>query len=106
MLKSGTAILDCQALDCSYNHDGRCHTLGINIGSPDPLCNTFVDAGIMGGSLEPCAKVGACKEINCAHNESLECMYDGIRVMFRDRRPACASYQRRGRIESSVLSLR
>lgn len=95
MFKTGANILDCQVKKCSYNYEGKCRTIGINIGGPEPLCDTFVDAGIKAGMLNTVAKVGACKVNSCLHNKSLECMADGIRVILQDNQPLCGVYEPR-----------
>jgi hypothetical protein len=93
MSKAGANILDCQAKECSYNRDGKCHTIGINVGGPEPLCDTFVNAGMKAGVLNSIAKVGACKVQTCTHNKSLECMVKGIRVILQENQAQCGSCQ-------------
>jgi hypothetical protein len=95
MSRPGANILECQATDCAYNHDGTCRTIAITVGGPDPLCDTFVSADVKGGVLNATAKVGACKVGNCAHNERLECMVGAIRVVYQNGRALCALYQGR-----------
>lgn len=96
MSKKGANILECQARDCSYNLDGRCHTIAINVGGPEPLCDTYVNIGSKVGLFNTMPKVGACKVRNCAHNKSLECIAKGIHVILRDNQALCGLYQMRG----------
>jgi hypothetical protein len=93
MERSGARIFECQAEECSYNVMGKCRTIGINVGGPDPLCDTFVETGVKGGLIGAITKVGACKVGNCVHNEDLECMADGIRVVYQNDRALCSLYQ-------------
>jgi hypothetical protein len=95
MSKAGANINECQVKECSYNINGKCRTIGINVGGPEPLCDTFINAGVKGGLLNAMAKVGACKVQSCRHNALLECTVEGILVTLQQNRAMCASYQSR-----------
>jgi hypothetical protein len=92
MQKSGASIIDCQSKECSFNHEGKCRTIAINVGGPEPLCDTFVNSSIKGGLLSATAKVGACKVDYCAHNKALECAIDAIHVVSRNGQALCGSF--------------
>ena len=85
-------VTDCRALNCFYNRSGSCKTIGINVGGPEPLCDTYINTGSKGGIFNKRAHVGACKVETCLHNEALECMAEEIRVIFRDDRALCGSF--------------
>ncbi len=91
--KIGAQITDCQAIDCSFNHSGKCRTIGINVGGPEPLCDTFVTASFKGGILNATAKVGACKVQACMHNKLLECGAERIQVILNNEQALCGSYE-------------
>ena len=87
-----TSVTDCQANNCSYNRYGNCKTIGITVGGPEPLCDTYINTGSKGGVVNKKARVGACKVGNCLHNEALECMSKGIQVLFQDNQASCGSF--------------
>jgi hypothetical protein len=95
MSKPGANISDCQASECSFNHGGKCRTIGINVGGPEPLCDTFVNFGIKGGILNTSAVVGACKVQSCTQNKSLECGVRDIRVVLQNQTAMCGSFEAR-----------
>jgi hypothetical protein len=95
MSKSVATIWDCQAKECSFNHNGKCRTVGINVGGPEPLCDTYVNFDSKGGILNTMAKVGACKVQSCAQNRVLECWGEGIQVILHNHQALCGSYRSR-----------
>ncbi len=34
-------IVKCEAVQCSFNRGGKCHTMAINVGDKEPRCDTF-----------------------------------------------------------------
>lgn len=88
-------VIDCQAKGCSFNHDRKCQTIGINVGGPEPLCDTFVSGSAKGGIHDANALVGACKVQTCMNNTSLECQAEGIRVVYKNNQAWCGSFQSR-----------
>ena len=91
--KLGTHIVDCKATECSFNHGGNCRTIGINVGGPEPLCDTFFNTAKKGGIPTATATVGACKVQTCMHNKLLECGSKSISVVFNDNQALCGSYR-------------
>jgi hypothetical protein len=95
MEPSFPAITNCEAGKCIYNHSGQCRTMAINVGGPEPLCDTYSAIGKKGGYNDLVAKVGACKVDTCIHNKLLECIAAGVDVVNVGNRPECATYQER-----------
>ncbi|MBN1130258.1 MAG: DUF1540 domain-containing protein [Chitinispirillaceae bacterium] len=85
----------CNVGKCVYNYSGKCCTYGINVGGPEPLCDTYYSNGKKGGIPEFLAKVGACKVDNCIHNQSYECSASGVDIVAVGNRAECATFQSR-----------
>lgn len=88
-------IINCNAGKCIYNYSGQCRTLAINVGGPEPLCDTYFSNGKKGGLMDLVAKVGACKVESCTHNRSFECSATGVDVVFVGDFAECATFQDR-----------
>ncbi len=95
MASSMPRVDDCSALECSYNIEGACHAMAINIGGPAPWCDTFIKAKEKGGAQNIIGGVGACKVSECMHNESLECMAKSIHVNADGSHAVCSTYAAR-----------
>lgn len=91
MLKTMSAVRECTATACGYNHEG-CHAFAITIdGSAD--CGTFVPLFTKGGVDEAVAQVGACVRTDCKYNSGLECTADGVSVGMAEKDVArCLTY--------------
>jgi hypothetical protein len=85
-------IVTCNMLNCVYNKNNCCRTLGITVG-PHAECNTFSHASGKGGFDEISGGVGACLDTTCKFNERLECKAQGICVAIHDRHPDCETFQ-------------
>lgn len=86
-------VLECDVSNCAYNNGGKCHTLGITVGGPEPYCDTFVAAEtIKGGMRDVNAEVGACKVQGCRFNKMLECSISGIHVKKLEGCASCATF--------------
>lgn len=89
-------VLNCDAVECSYNKNKECHALAITIGDHDcPMCDTFFKSSQKGGAMEMTGSVGACKESDCKYNSSLECSAPGIQVGHHMDHADCSTYSRR-----------
>ncbi|HEU0265545.1 MAG TPA: DUF1540 domain-containing protein [Geobacterales bacterium] len=67
-------ITTCEAKECSYNRNMKCHALAITVGDMShPMCDTFLKGSSKGGDSDSTGQVGACKVESCSHNKSLEC---------------------------------
>ena len=86
-------VIVCEASECSFNRKNKCRALGINVGGPEPLCDTFINDDMKGGVLNAATKVGACKVKSCVYNRLLQCTARGIRVIFDNDRALCVTYQ-------------
>lgn len=86
-------VIDCDARECAFNKNDRCHALAINVGGPLPDCDTFLSSGKKGGIFNATAGVGACKVESCGLNRSYACTAEGIHVRKQSDRPDCATYQ-------------
>jgi hypothetical protein len=74
-------VMECEALDCAYNKDRRCHALAINVTTgPHARCDTYWTAAGKGGDEQAQGKVGACQATECRHNQRLVCTAPGIKV--------------------------
>ena len=93
MSLSFPTIINCNAGKCIYNYSGQCRTMAINVGGPEPLCDTFSANGKKGGFRDIVAKVGACKVEECTHNRSFECSAAGVDVVFVGDLAECATFQ-------------
>ena len=82
----------CDKLDCVYNKESRCHTLGITVG-PHAECNTFSHASGRGGFDEVNGGVGACLAVDCRFNDSMECQAPSINVTTHARHPDCETFE-------------
>jgi len=89
-------IVDCNAGECAYNKEGKCHAIGITVGgSEEPMCDTFWNNSRKGGALDMVGGVGACKVENCAYNQSFECGAKGISVQTHMSHADCATFKQR-----------
>ncbi|MBI4188416.1 MAG: DUF1540 domain-containing protein, partial [Chloroflexi bacterium] len=52
-------ISKCNMVNCAYNKDNYCRTLGITVG-PHAECNTYTHASSRGGYADAKAGIGAC----------------------------------------------
>jgi len=85
-------VLVCDARTCAYNHQSACRSSAINVGGPEPLCDTFLPDASKGGSEDAHPWVGACKVAGCVHNRALLCTAGAIRVQMSGAHPLCAVY--------------
>ena len=95
MKQPAPAITNCSAGKCAYNYSGACRTFAVNIGGPDPLCDTYFTNGKKGGIIDMVAKVGACRVEHCMHNKSFECTAPGVEVLFANDIAECTTFQKR-----------
>ncbi|KKK91932.1 hypothetical protein LCGC14_2707980 [marine sediment metagenome] len=74
-------ILECDANECAYNQENKCHAMAITIGGEtDHKCDTFLQSSKKGGVPGRIGAVGACKCGSCTYNADFECSAPGIRV--------------------------
>ncbi len=86
-------ILDCDALDCVYNKDKKCHTLAVNIGDTEPMCDTFLHSNKKAGYDDVIGGIGSCKTGSCSYNKSLECTANGIHMHKTGSHVDCTTYK-------------
>jgi hypothetical protein len=87
-------VIKCDAGDCAYNTDNRCHATAITIGNADnPRCDTFCQAPTKGGNTSRTAGVGACKISYCIYNLNLGCGAPQISVGCKKHEPDCLTFQ-------------
>lgn len=95
-MKEMSKIIDCEALQCAYNKDGKCHALAITVGDDEPCCDTFFNQREQkGGFTDSIGCVGACKVAECEYNNSLECTAPGIHVVMNVDHPDCGTFEPR-----------
>lgn len=88
-------IFDCEATQCIYNRDGKCHTPAITVGDEEPCCDTYYQSGLKGGCQGSESKVGACKVADCEYNNSFECTASGVHIVMNVDHPDCGTFQPR-----------
>ena len=89
-------IQSCDAKECAYNIENKCHALAITVGGDaDHLCDTFCPASQKGGDSHAVGMVGACKVTNCTHNKNFECAASQIFIGHWGRSVDCLSYSKR-----------
>ncbi len=90
-------ILDCDAVECAYNTERRCHAAAITVGDGmKAACDTYWRANQKGGNPDVQGEVGACRADGCRHNSRLECTApEGIRVGHRGGEVDCLTFSPR-----------
>jgi hypothetical protein len=93
MARQMPKVIDCEATECIYNKDKKCHTLAITVGDEEPCCDTFYSMSSKGGFQEVNSGVGACKVADCEYNNSFECTASGIHVVMNVDHPDCGTFE-------------
>ncbi len=90
-------IQNCDANECAYNTDKRCHAAAITVGDGAiPRCDTFWAMPDKGGIPDIVGEVGACHASSCRFNKMLECTAtQGIRVGHRGGDVDCLTFAAR-----------
>jgi len=88
-------IIDCNAKDCVYNKDKKCHTPAINIGDDIPCCDTFMAGSTKAGFNDVSGAIGSCKVDSCSFNRSLECAASGIHMSVVGNQVDCQTYRKK-----------
>jgi hypothetical protein len=81
----------CSVESCIFNTEGMCHTVAINVGGPEPLCDTFMSGNRKGGIKNLLAKIGACKVDMCLYNENYECGAKSVSVEMMGNKAVCST---------------
>lgn len=75
-----TKISACTTTSCAFNNDG-CTAFAVNVGGEGAAsCVTFSTIDLRAGLDSANAQVGACKRLDCVHNEDLMCGMTEISV--------------------------
>ena len=86
-------ISSCQADDCAYNRDTKCHARAITVGGMlDHRCDTILKCHPAMNRVES-AGVGACKVLNCTNNEECECQAPKVDVGFAYGSADCLTFK-------------
>jgi hypothetical protein len=85
-------VLDCDAVDCVYNKEQKCHTMAINVGSMEPMCDTFLKSNKKAGYDDVVGGIGSCKTASCSFNKELECTANGIHMHKIGQHVDCVTY--------------
>ncbi len=89
-------IARCDATDCSYNMNSKCHTMAITVGNSEcAFCDTYTKISEKGGAGDVIGGVGACRESDCKHNKSLECNAGSIDVGLHAGHADCVTYKKK-----------
>jgi hypothetical protein len=74
-------VAQCNATDCAYNLEKKCHARAITVGDGvHPGCDTYFMSSGHVHEKKRMAGIGACKVSQCRNNTDLECMADSINV--------------------------
>ncbi len=93
MLSSATKISSCTTTACAFNNDG-CTAFAVNVGgNANAACITCSEVDLRAGLSAVDAQVGACKRLDCTHNEDLMCGLADISVS--GDAALCDSYEAR-----------
>lgn len=95
MKESMPKILNCDVTKCAYNHEKKCTTPAINVGSRHPNCDTYFEFPKKGGVKGTLASVGSCKEVDCQYNKALECAAPSINVGLHEDHADCMTFNSR-----------
>lgn len=88
-------IARCDMVNCTYNSNRVCHTLGINVG-PHAECNTYITSGNnKSGFKEVKGAIGACLASECKFNDLLECRASNINMGSHQIHADCETFQAR-----------
>ncbi|HUI93491.1 MAG TPA: DUF1540 domain-containing protein [Chitinivibrionales bacterium] len=90
------AIQECDAMECSFNQNKKCHAFAINVGGPNEICascDTFFKTNVKGGLQNVSGGVGACKVQSCVYNKLLQCTAGSVRFSLHESHADCATYQ-------------
>jgi hypothetical protein len=93
MEKHMPQVKECEANECLYNSEGKCHTFGITVGSEEPCCDTFMAGSSKGGIADIMAGVGACHVSACSFNDNHECSASNIKVVMKSGHPDCGTFK-------------
>ncbi len=85
-------ISKCKVEECAFNRDETCHAKAINVGGPDPCCDTYFNSMELGGKAMS-GSVGACKVTDCRFNDHLECSASSIAVSPGKCKADCMTYE-------------
>jgi hypothetical protein len=87
----------CDATNCTYNTNRRCHAPAITIGDDAlPVCVTFLPDE-QHFTPRPLAGVGACKISACVYNRDRSCHAGAIDVTLKESSPICITFTPRAR---------
>ena len=86
-------IKTCDAIACAYNDDQQCRALAITVGGGDTArCDTYFGEAQTGGFPQANAGVGACRAVQCKHNERLECTATNVDIGQRQGKVTCLTF--------------
>ena len=89
-------VSNCGMEKCSYNSQGRCHAMAINVGGAEgAMCDTFAETSAKCVSNGGSGKVGACRMIGCEFNDCLECMAPSVEITKSNNHPFCLTFKSR-----------
>jgi hypothetical protein len=86
-------VKECNVAMCAYNQGRGCHAMAINVGGPEPLCDTFMKTREKCAAQDISGGVGACKVVNCWFNSCLECAAKDIDIKWRESKAQCATFR-------------
>lgn len=88
-------VKNCSVTDCFYNQDQKCNAHGITVGSPEPLCETYMSSNQHTNKRGEGA-VGACHIINCEYNNGMYCHACGdITIAKQGEKAMCMTFEPR-----------
>jgi len=87
-------VKSCDASECNYNADEKCHAIAISIGvGRQPVCDNFLKIGEKMGISEIDGIIGACSVENCQFNRMLECGAEEVLLKKNSVHVECYSFR-------------
>lgn len=88
-------VKKCSVNQCYYNRDNECFAHAILVGSDEPICETFAEAG-QHTNKRGQADIGACHISQCQYNVSLSChACSDIDVGWQGNQAKCLTFEQR-----------
>lgn len=82
----------CEVSECAYNRQNACHALAITVGDlTGHLCDTSISMG-RHTQHKGTAGIGACRAVDCIHNDDFECQADGVRIGMPGGQAECTTF--------------
>ena len=86
-------VKKCSVTQCYYNRDNECNAHAVQVGSDEPVCETFIESPNHTNKSGQ-SEVGACHIGNCEYNNSMYCHACGdIEVVWNQNKARCNTFE-------------